>query len=72
MATRQRPARREYRTPPELMVASVLQSLSDLSRDERAAALRTSVEYHRALRAGRPTPEWIEMLAELAEREAGS
>jgi len=62
----------EYQTPPELMVASVLQSLSDLPRDERAAALRKSVEYHRAFRAGRPTPEWIEMLAELAERESGN
>jgi hypothetical protein len=59
----------EYRTPPELMVASVLQSLSDLPRSERAAALRSSVEYHRSLRSGRPTPEWIEMLAELAEGE---
>lgn len=72
MATRQNRARDDYQTPPQLMVDSVLLTLTDLPRGERAAALRASLELHRALRASRPTPEWVAMLADLAEKESGT
>jgi hypothetical protein len=69
MATRQQRAREEYQTPAQLMVDSALLLLSGLPRDRRAGALRTLVRTHRQLHAGLPTPDWIEMLAELAEGE---
>lgn len=72
MATRQTRARDEYQTPSQLMVDTVLFSVSGLPRDRRAAALRKLVEDHREFHAGLPTPDWIEMLADLADREAGN
>lgn len=69
MATKQARARDEYQTPSQLMVDSALLLLSGLPRDRRAAALRTLVTTHRQLHADLPTPDWIEMLADLAEHE---
>lgn len=72
MARRQNRARDDYQTPPQLMVDSALLVLSGLPRDRRATALRESVEIYRQIYSGLPTPEWIDMLAELAEREPGT
>jgi hypothetical protein len=54
------------------MVDSALLLLSGLPRDRRVTALRKMVKDHREYHAGLPTPEWIDMLADLAEREAGN
>lgn len=59
----------EYRTPPDLMVASTLQMLSDLPNDRRMHAIRSTVEHLKTLHAGLPTPGWIQMLADLADPE---
>ena len=58
----------EYQTPPELMVASALQLLSQLPNSERAHGLRVIAEDLRTLH-GEPQPEWVQMLIDLAERE---
>jgi hypothetical protein len=61
----------EYQTPPDLMVASALQLLSTLPNERRAVAMRALAEQMKGLHAGLPTPEWIGMFADLAERERG-
>ncbi|HET7463832.1 MAG TPA: hypothetical protein VFJ82_21430 [Longimicrobium sp.] len=62
----------EYQTPPELMVASTLQMLSQVPKDRRATAIRATVEHLKVLHAGMPPLEWIEMLSEIADREESS
>jgi len=59
----------EYQTPPELMVASALQLVSQLPNSRRPSALRATVEHFRAIHAGLPIPEWVEMLDDLVRRE---
>jgi len=72
MRTRHSRAREEYQTPPEELVASALHTLSMLPNDRRAAALDATVEHFKAIHAGMPMPEWVHMLADLAEREAAN
>ena len=64
----------EYQTPPELMVAGALQTLSLLPNSKRAEALRDMAGYFRNLHAKlkEPQPEWVKMLAELAEKESSA
>jgi len=62
----------EYRTPPELMVASALQLVSQVPKDLRAAAIRATAEQLKAFHPVMPDPNWIEMLSEIADREGGS
>ena len=69
MATSQTRARDQYQTPPQLMVDTVLFSVSGLPLDRRAAALRTLVKDHREFYAGLPTPEWLDILADIVDRE---
>jgi hypothetical protein len=61
----------EYQTPPELMVAGALQTISLLPNSKRAEALRIVADNYRALhtRLNEPLPEWVQMLTDLAERE---
>jgi hypothetical protein len=54
------------------MVASTLQMLSQVPRDRRAAAIRSTVEHLRVIHAGMPPLDWIEMLSDIADREEGS
>jgi hypothetical protein len=58
----------EYQTPPELMVASALQTLSGLPNAKRAQALRVVAETYRGLFIDlkEPLPEWVQMLTDLA------
>jgi hypothetical protein len=64
----------EYQTPPELMVASALQTLSLLPNSKRAQALRSTAAHYQALHAElkEPLPEWVQMLADLADREGAA
>ncbi|HEX9937372.1 MAG TPA: hypothetical protein VGB15_09620 [Longimicrobium sp.] len=64
----------EYQTPPELMVAGALQTLSLLPNSKRAEALRIVADNYRALhtRLNEPLPEWVQMLTDLAEREGSA
>jgi hypothetical protein len=62
----------EYETPPELMIASTLQILSAVPNDRRAAAIHATVEHLKAVHAGIPLPEWIGMLADLADEEGSA
>lgn len=72
MTSRQRQAREdEYLKSPQAMIDCVLLTLSDLPPEMYGVALRKSVEMYRRIYAGLPTPEWIEILAEMAERESG-
>ncbi len=41
----------EYQTPPDLMVASALMSLSQLPDSKRGYALRALAEHHRSMHA---------------------
>ena len=61
----------EYQTPPELMVASALMSVSQLPDSKRGRALRGLAEYHRLMHAelDEPLPEWVRMLSEVADKE---
>jgi hypothetical protein len=74
MRMRHNRAREEYQTPPELMVASALQTLSGFPNSKRAQGLRIVAENYRALYAQlkEPQPEWVQMLTDLAEREGSS
>ncbi|HET7461022.1 MAG TPA: hypothetical protein VFJ82_07230 [Longimicrobium sp.] len=62
----------EYRTPPELMVASALQILSLLPGSKRTQALTDMAGYLKNLhvKLKEPQPEWVKMLTELADKEA--
>jgi hypothetical protein len=62
----------EYQTPPELTLASVLHTLAEVPRSQRAQALRVIAENYRALftELKMPTPEWVRMLTDVAEGEA--
>lgn len=64
----------EYQTPPELMVAGALQTLSLLPNSIRPEALRATAEHYRKLHESLkiPQPEWVGMLIELAEKESGA
>ncbi|HEU4559803.1 MAG TPA: hypothetical protein VFS20_18270 [Longimicrobium sp.] len=64
----------EYQTPPELMVASALQTLSWLPNSKQAQALRIIAETYRAICVDlkEPLPEWVQMLADLADREGAA
>lgn len=64
--------RDEYQTPPELMVATALQLVSQVPKDLRAAALRATVETLKAFHPVMPDPDWIGMLLEIADREEGT
>jgi len=66
--------RDEYQTPPENHLLSVLHTFSTFPRDRRAEAMRVTAENYRALNTamGLPVPQWVEMLAELAERESSA
>lgn len=61
----------EYQTPPGLMVASALQTLSQLPNAKHASALRATAEHFRTLYADpkEPLPEWIQTLFDLADQE---
>lgn len=73
MATRQRRAREdEYLKSPQAMIDCVLVTLSDLPPEMYGVALRKSAETYRRIYEGLPTPEWIDLLAELADRHAGN
>ena len=63
--------REVYRTPPDLMIASVLQTLSQIPSFRRAAALRSTAAHFRELYTapGESLPEWVEMLGDLANQE---
>jgi hypothetical protein len=54
----------EYRTPPDLMVASALMSVNQLPTSKRPYALRALAEHHRLMHAelNEPLPEWVRML----------
>ena len=64
----------EYQTPPDLMVASALMSVSQLPSGKRAYALRALAEHHRSIHAelNEPLPEWVQMLFDLADQEGST
>lgn len=64
----------EYHTPPELMVAGALQTLSQLPGSIRPQALRATAEHFRDLHETLhvPQPEWVKMLLELADQEGNA
>ena len=74
MCTRQIRARDEYQTPASLLVDSMLLAVSQFPNSVRSLALRVYAETSRALyaEANMPPAEWVQMLAELAEREGAS
>ena len=61
----------EYQTPPDLMVASALMLQSQLPSGKRSYALRALAESQRSIHQelDEPLPEWVRMLAELADQE---
>ena len=64
--------REEYQTPPDLMIASVLQAVSQIPSFRRAAALRSTAAHFRELYTapGEPLPEWVAMLGDIANQES--
>ena len=66
--------REEYRTPPDLMIASMMQVLSYLPNRRRSEALRRMADVLRDLHdePGQPMPEFIGMLTDLADKEDGA
>jgi hypothetical protein len=64
----------EYQTPPELILASALMTLTDVPNSQRAHAVSIIAENYRAMFAELkvPMPDWVKMLTEVAEREADS
>lgn len=73
MAQRTRRAE-EYQTPPENHLLSALHTFSTFPRERRPEAMRVIAENYRALNAsmGLPVPEWVELLAEMADRESSA
>lgn len=71
---RQNQAREEYHTPPDLLVDSMLLGVDQLPNSARARALRALAGTWRALYAesNMPPAEWVQRLADLAEREGSS
>jgi len=72
MRTRQSRAHDEYQTPPEELVASALHALSGLPKSQRSYAVRAVAETYRGLfaRSKMPLPEWVQMFADVADRES--
>jgi hypothetical protein len=64
----------QYHTPPDLLVASALMSVSQLPSNKRRYALRALAEHHRSMYAelNEPLPEWVQMLSELADQEGST
>ncbi|HEU4558764.1 MAG TPA: hypothetical protein VFS20_12980 [Longimicrobium sp.] len=64
----------QYHTPPDLLVASALMSVSHLPSSKRGYAVRALAEHHRSMYAelNEPLPERVQMLSEWADREGST
>lgn len=64
----------DYRTPPEEMVMSVVRFVDDIPAAMRGAALRDLAQFYRQMfeKSNVPCPEWVRMLAALAEEQTGA
>lgn len=62
----------EYQTPPELIATLMLRTFEQVPSSRRASALQATVEHYRRMHAGLPLPEWVQLLADMADREAPS
>ena len=62
----------EYQTPPELIATLMLRTFEEVPSSRRASTLRKIVEEYKAAHAGVPLPKWVQMLDDVAEREAST
>ncbi len=70
MRTRESRAPDEYQTPPEELLASALHMLTSVPNSKRPYAVRSTVEHLQGMFAELelPLPEWVPMLAALADK----